>query len=139
MIELNLDFGITDHEFMTEIFERNFRYFPHALNEKEYTWEMLNSDFYGVNPIIGNIVIYKNGIQDYRSYSNTTEDLYQQIRYDFDAGKLHTLLNEGATIVVNGFDKTSTTVNTLCRKFSAMTNFSAVANIYMTKGGLGTF
>ena len=139
MSKLKFDFGIETHEFMSEIFEKNFKYFPNALNSREYTWEMLNSDFHNINPVTGNMIIYKNGIQNHRSYSNSFEDFDKQIRYDFDENKLHTLLNDGATIVVNGFDKSSITINALCHKLSVMTNFSTVANAYITKGGSGTF
>ena len=129
---------VTSEEFSSVFFEKKPILFQQALHPGGYTWCDLSRDFYSLDPGLGQVRVYQDGPLDRMEYTRSNEEL-SQVNYVHHSSKLEKLLSDGASIVVNRFDKVSLYVGLINSYLREYVKSTVVGNAYISLGGRGTF
>jgi ribosomal protein L16 Arg81 hydroxylase len=138
MDELPIHLPMSRAEFLSGYFERSFLHIRSGVDCRGYCWNRFGQDFHGIEPAMGTVRLYREGLVDRQGYQ-VADQREQAVVNEFNPRAIHEALTEGGTLVVNRFEKCSTAVAALCRQLSDLTANPTVGNAYATKGGTGTF
>lgn len=133
-----IEWPIGGDVFRADVFEKNHALFRKSLNCLDYGWERISNDFYGINPGLGVVRVFKNGQLPHPEYSRKSQE-ENYVRNDFDSKKVADILRGGATIVIQRFESYSLLALDICKEINKFTNQLVVGNAYITYGGDGTF
>jgi len=138
ILKSKINFDFTKKAFISDIFEMNYHLSKAAVDCSAYTWNQFNTEFHGIEPMSGNVRVFADN-QIQRNQYILGEQNGHLIIHHFDAGKLEKILSNGATIVINRFDRFSICAFNLCAQISELTGNTSVGNAYVTLEGNGTF
>jgi len=133
-----IDFDFTKDAFISNIFEMNYHLSKAAVDCSAYTWNQFSTEFHGIEPMSGNVRVFADNQIQRDQYTSGEQDGPMVIHH-FDAKKLEKILSNGATIVINRFDRFSIYAFDLCMQISELTGNTTVGNAYITLGGNGAF
>ncbi|GGC14285.1 JmjC domain-containing protein [Pseudoduganella buxea] len=132
------NFNIDKECFRKEFFEKNLLHMKSCLDPARYDWEDFGNDFFSIEPGLGTVRLYRDGRVDRQVYQHAAQN-NEEVGFKFDEASFANILNNGGSMVVNRFEKSSRYVAALCRELSDYSGHATVGNAYATKGGTGTF
>lgn len=100
MNDTPIRFPLGQNEFLERHFEADLLHIPSALTELVYSWARFGQDFYGVDPALGTVRMFRDHPLD-RARFQRAEQFGLDILHSFDAVAIERALDEGATLVVN--------------------------------------
>ena len=137
-MEYPINFALEKEYFLFNIFEKSLRIFRGAFNSCAYTWSDLSKDFFGINPGTTQVRLYQENLIEGREFIVSRPD-NGGIIHDYDAEKIAKFMNDGATIVINGFGRQSLRAAELRDQICDFTSEVTIGNAYISKGKSKTF
>lgn len=129
---------MSSRAFREEYFESQMLHIPFALDAAAYDWRKFGEDFFSIEPSLSTVRFYRGGGIARENFQHAVQQ-GEQIVHKFDEAMVHDILENGGSMVLNRFDKSSSHVATLCREIGGFCGYATVGNAYATKGGTGTF
>jgi hypothetical protein len=135
---LCIDLSYSD--FYGTYFERKFCHFPSVMRSGMFPWCEIDDLLFRLDPQKPEDVrVIRSGNVAHNEYSVRFQDLHD-IRHKIVPQKLQSLLQSGATIVMNRLELKSRKIASICQAISDRYQLKTVANGYFALGdGEGTF
>lgn len=125
-------------EEIAAIFENTACLFTAALSGSKYDWHDFSRDFHGINPVGGEIRLYQSERVMPPDYLVAIED-ETNVFHEYKVDEIERRFMEGATLVVNRFEKYSVLASNICQELAGITENIVLANAYVSKGSSRTF
>lgn len=133
-----INFGLSREQFGDAHFERDILVIRRALKKPPFGWDELNRLLYTWDAEAEQISVYHNGLVPTKVYVDFKQEL-DLVKKKLNRDRMHSLLRDGATLVMNRLDSKSLVIGQLCQQVSDFVNEKTVCNGYIAFGGKGTF
>lgn len=133
-----INLGFSSRAFCEEYFEKKMLYVPFGVDPVNYDWKHFGNDFFSIEPSLSTVRFYRGGRIPREHFQQGVQQ-GDQISHRFDRAMVQDIIENGGSMVLNRFEKSSTYVAKICREISEFCGYATVGNAYATKGGTGTF
>lgn len=134
---MNFDLGISKEMFFEKYFEKNIFLQRNAIQIPDF-WGEINALFDRTEARAPFIRIFKNGPVAEHSFIEAFNDIGVSKRKLIKSA-VHEYLRNGATVIFNRAEISSSLVRGLCRNVAEFAGMPTLANAYLAFGGDGTF
>jgi ribosomal protein L16 Arg81 hydroxylase len=133
-----LDFGLTPQQFSSSYLEQQPHVHQAALSQPLMQWSDLDALLHSIEPDGLALQLFNNGQVPPPSYVEEVVEFGRQ-RKRLNKHRFYSLLESGATLVLNQLENHSVPAQRLCAEVAQFVGHTTTGNAYVSFGGNGSF